>query len=147
MGKVAEIKTKKTTSSVKDFIGSVTDEQKRKDCNVIIKMMEKASKAKAKMWGSAIIGFGDKRYKSPSTGREVDWFIIGFSPRKANITIYLLNMKKYEDALKKLGKHKIGGGCLYINKLADVDLNILEKMIVDAAKTNKGPGNAAVGSI
>ena len=88
------------------------------------------------MWGSSIIGFGNKRYKSPTSGREVDWFIIGFSPRKANITIYLIDMRPHADALVKLGKHKMGGGCLYINKLADVDIKVLEKMIAAAAKQN-----------
>jgi hypothetical protein len=86
------------------------------------------------MWGTSIIGFGDVRYKSPSSGREVDWFKIGFSPRKANLTIYLINMQLYAEALKKLGKHKTGGGCLYINKLDDVDIKLLEKIIATAAK-------------
>ena len=84
MGKLAEIKTKPTSSSVEDFIDSVADEQKRKDSNAILKLMEKAMKVKPKMWGSSMIGFGDVRYKSPATGREVDWFKMGFSPRKAN---------------------------------------------------------------
>lgn len=135
MGKLAEIKTKETSASVDSFIDSVANEQKRKDCYTIIKMMEKATKEKPKMWGSSIIGFGNKRYKSPATGREVDWLIIGFSPRKANLTLYLLGaIQKQAEALKKLGKHKTGGGCLYINKLADVDLKVLEKMIKETVK-------------
>jgi hypothetical protein len=134
MGKLADIKTKPTSSSVEGFIDTVPEEQKRKDSHVILKMMEKATKQKPKMWGSSIIGFGDKRYKSPSTDREVDWFIIGFSPRKANLTLYLVNMKEHADSLEKLGKHKLGGGCLYINKLEDVDLKVLEKIITAAAK-------------
>ena len=134
MGKLAVIKTQPTSSSVEDFINSFPDEQKRKDSRVILAMMEKATNQKARMWGSSIIGFGDKRYKSPSTDREVDWFIIGFSPRKTNLTLYLIDMKKYADSLGKLGKHKTGGGCLYINKLADVDIKILEKMIAKAVK-------------
>lgn len=87
MGKLAEIKTKQTSSSVEDFINSITDEQKRKDSQVILKLMEKAIKEKPTMWGSSMIGFGNVRYKSPATGREVDWFKIGFSPRKANFII------------------------------------------------------------
>jgi hypothetical protein len=134
MGKVAVIKTKPTSSSVADFIESVPDEQKRKDSKVILKMMEKVMKVKPKMWGSSIIGFGDVRYKSPSSGREVDWFKIGFSPRKASLTVYLIDLKRHADALTKLGKHKVGGGCLYINKLVDVDIKVLEKMIAVAAK-------------
>lgn len=135
MGKAAEIKTKPTSSSVESFISSIADEQKRKDSYAILKLMEKATKQKPKMWGSSMIGFGDKRYKSPNTGREVDWFIIGFSPRKANLSLYLaVDINKHADALKKLGKHKTGVGCLYINKLEDVDVKILEKMIEAAAK-------------
>lgn len=135
MGKLAEIKTKETKASVKDYINSISDEVKRKDSFTIIKLMQKATKAKPKLWGSSIIGFGNKIYKSPSTDREVEWFKIGFSPRKANLTVYLVaGIKTYANDLKKLGKHKTGGGCLYINKLADVDMKILEKIITDAAK-------------
>lgn len=134
MGKVAEIKTKETASSVADFISSIADEQKRKDSKTILKMMEKATKLKPKIWGSSLIGFGNIRYKSPATGREVDWFKIGFSPRKANLSIYLMDLKKHADALKKLGKHKTGAGCLYINKLEDVDIKVLEKMIAATVK-------------
>jgi hypothetical protein len=134
MGKVAEIKTKQNTASVEGFIDSVPDEQKRKDSHVILKMMEKATKEQPKMWGTSLIGFGNKRFKSPATGREVDWFKIGFSPRKANLSLHLiLDLKKHADALKNLGKHKTGSGCLYINRLADVDMKILEKLIAAAA--------------
>ena len=86
------------------------------------------------MWGSSMIGFGNVRYKSPATGREVDWFKIGFSPRKANLSLHLMGIEKHAEALTKLGKHKTGVGCLYINKLEDVDVKVLEKMIVAAAK-------------
>ena len=134
MGKLAEIKTKPTSLSVKDFINSITDEQKRKDSLVILKLMEKAMKEKPKMWGSSMIGFGDVRYKSAATGREVDWFKIGFSPRKANLSLHLINLQQHADALNKLGKHKTGGGCLYINKLGDVDIKVLEKIITVAAQ-------------
>ena len=135
MGKLAEIKTKQTASSVEEFIATVPDDQKRKDSLMLLKLMEKASKEKPKMWGISMIGFGHLRYKSPATGREVDWFKIGFSPRKANLSVHLcVNIQSYTEALKKLGKHKTGGGCLYINKLSDVDLKVLEKMINDAAK-------------
>lgn len=135
MGKLAVIKTKETNASVKDFINSINDEVKRKDSFTIIKLMQKATKAKPKLWGSSIIGFGNKIYKSPATGREVEWFKLGFSPRKANLTLYLVaGIKAYANDLKKLGKHKTGGGCLYINKLADVDMKVLEKLIADAAK-------------
>ena len=135
MGKLAVIKTKQTESSVEDFINSVKDEANRKDSLTILKLMQKATKAKPKLWGSSIIGFGNKIYKSPATGREVEWFKLGFSPRKLNLTLYLVaGIKAYANDLKKLGKHKTGGGCLYINKLADVDMKVLEKLITDAAK-------------
>ena len=135
MGKLAVIKTKETNSSVDDFINSVKDEVKRKDSSTLLKLMQKAAKEKPKMWGSSMIGFGNKRYKSPATGREVDWFKIGFSPRKANLSLHLvLDIKKYAAELKKLGKHKTGVGCLYINKLDDIDLKVLEKLINTAAK-------------
>ncbi|MBE0570372.1 MAG: DUF1801 domain-containing protein [Ignavibacteriaceae bacterium] len=135
MGKLAVIKTKETDSSVEDFINSVKNEAMRKDSFTILKMMQKASKEKPKMWGSSMIGFGNKIYKSPATGREVEWFKIGFSPRKANISLHLvLDIKKHAAQLKKLGKHKIGVGCLYINKLNDIDAKVLEKLINTAAK-------------
>ena len=134
MSKLAEIKTKQTSASVTGFIDSIPDEQKCKDSQVILKLMEKATREKPKMWGSSMIGFGNVRYKSPATGREVDWFKIGFSPRKTNLSLHLINLQIHAEALKKLGKHKTGTGCLYINKLEDVDLKVLEKMITEAAK-------------
>lgn len=128
--KLVEIKTKQTTASVDDYINSVKDEQKRKDSFKILEMMKKATGERPKMWGGSIIGFGIKRYKSPNTGREVDWLRIGFSPRKANLSLYLtMNVKEHEALLEKLGKHKTGVGCLYINKLEDVDLKVLKKLI------------------
>ena len=134
MGKLAVIKTKPTSSSVEDFLNSIADEQKRKDSQAILVMMEKAMKEKPKMWGSSMIGFGNVRYKSPATGREVDWFKIGFSPRKANLSLHLIDLQRHADSLTKLGKHKTGSGCLYINKLEDVDIKVLEKMIAASAK-------------
>lgn len=134
MGKLAQIKTKENAASVDDFIASIADEQKRKDSQVILKMMEKATKEKAKMWGSSMIGFGNVRYKSPASGREVDWFKIGFAPRKSNLSLHLIDLGKHTDALKKLGKFKTGMGCLYINQLDDIDVKVLEKIIAASAK-------------
>jgi hypothetical protein len=134
MSKVAEIKTKQTTESVDTFIDSIPDEQKRKDSRLILGLMEKATGEQPKMWGSSLIGYGTKRYKSPTTGREVDWFIIGFSPRKANLSIHLgLDIQQHAASLTNLGKHKTGVGCLYINKLEDVDVKVLKEMIAAAA--------------
>jgi Domain of unknown function (DU1801) len=126
---MAEIKTKLTDASVEDFINTMKDEQKRKDSFAIVEMMKKATGEEPKMWGSAIIGFGNIKYKSPGTGREVDWMRIGFSPRKASLSLYLMSIKEHAAALKKLGKHKTGAGCLYINKLEDIDLKVLKGMI------------------
>jgi len=134
---MAEIKTKPTSESVEDFINSVPDEQKRKDSFVILEMMKKATGEEPKMWGASMIGFGHVRYKSPKTGREVDWLRIGFSPRKANLSLYLImNIKEYATALEKLGKHKTGVGCLYLNKLADIDMKVLEEMIEASLNRN-----------
>ena len=133
--KLAEIKTKPTAASVEDFINAIKDEQKRKDSFVILEMMKKASGEEPKMWGGSIIGFGDKRYKSPATGREVDWLRIGFSPRKANLSLYIsVGIKEHAAALEKLGKHKTGVGCLYINKLEDIDIKVLKGMIEASLK-------------
>lgn len=133
--KLAEIKTKPTTASVEDFINSVKDEQKRKDSFVILDMMKKATGEKPVLWSSSIIGFGIKRYKSPATGREVDWLRIGFSPRKANLSLYIsTGIKEHAADLKKLGKHKTGVGCLYINRLEDIDMKVLKKMIEASLK-------------
>lgn len=134
--KLAEVKTKQTAASVEDFIHSVKDEQKRKDSFVVLEMMKKASGEEPKMWGASLIGFGNKRYKSPASGREVDWFLLGFSPRKANLSLYFMNIQMHAAALKKLGKHKTGAGCLYINTLEDVDLKVLKAMM-DASLKKK----------
>lgn len=131
---MAEIKTKPNAANVEGFIGKVKDEQKLKDSLVIHEMMKKTTGEEPKMWGASLIGFGKKKYKSPSTGREVDWFLLGFSPRKANLSLYFMDLQPHAKALKKLGKHKTGVGCLYINKLSDVNLNILKGMIAATAK-------------
>ena len=130
---MAEIKTKQNSASVEDFINAVENIQKRNDSFVILEMMKSAFGEEPKMWGSSLIGFGNVRLKSPATGREVDWFRIGFSPRKANLSLYLNgDLKLYETELKKLGKHKTDVGCLYINKLDDVDSEVLRKIINDS---------------
>lgn len=128
--KLVEIKTKPTAVSVDDFINALADEQKRKDSFVLVEMMKKATKEEPVLWGNSIIGFGNKRYKSPATGREVDWLLIGFAPRKANLSLHLtMDINKHAATLAKLGKHKTGVGCLYINKLEDVDLKVLGGLI------------------
>src|SRR5437867_1236887 len=124
----AELKTKKNEASVEDFLNTIKDEQQRKDSFTILQMMKKATGDEPRMWGSAIIGFGNVQLKYES-GRELDWFKMGFSPRKQNLTLYGVNGKGQAELLKKLGKHKTGKGCLYINKLTDVDTAVLKKII------------------
>lgn len=126
---MAELKTKKTDASVDDFINSLATGQARNDCFEIVKIMKRATKDEPKMWGSSIVGFGSTRLKYAS-GRELDWMIVGFSPRKQNLTLYLPgNFSAHTDLLQKLGKHKVGGGCLYIKMLPDVDTAVLEELI------------------
>jgi hypothetical protein len=146
---MAELKTKVNKASVATFLSSIKEAQKRADCVVIAKMMEKATKAKPEMWGAAIVGFGRIKY-TYANGKEAEWMMIGFSPRKQNITLYGLLVFKMShggvkkdkgenDFLLKLGKYKQGGGCLYINTLADINTKELEKIITLAVrrKNNK----------
>lgn len=135
MGKLAKIKTIPTTQNADEFIRNIEDEQKRNDSAVLMKMMKKATNEEPKIWSNSMIGFGEIVVKSPSTGREVNWLRMGFAPRKANLSLYLTgDIKRYSDYLKKLGKHKTGVGCLYVNKLSDIDLNVLDEMINQAVK-------------
>src|SRR5688572_24725632 len=134
MAKSYELKTKKNDASVDDFLNFIEDEQKRKDCFEIAKMMEKATKQKPKMWGPSIVGFGEYHYLYES-GHEGDMCKIGFSPRKGNITLYI--MQSFDSPLyKKLGKFKTSKACLYIKKLADVDKGVLQELINEAAKAD-----------
>jgi len=131
---MAELKTKETNASVADFLNDIADEKIREDCKKIAGLMQKATGARAKMWGASIIGFGNRHLKSES-GREVDWMEIGFSPRQQNLTLYLNIGEGWdEDLLSKLGKHKLGMGCLYFKRLSDVDEKILEKLIEKSVK-------------
>lgn len=126
---MAELKTKKNNANVKEFLDSIEDEQKRKDCKEIAKMMRKATGKNAKMWGDSIIGFDEYTYKY-ATGREGDWMRMGFSPRKNAITLYIMDgFGKYDELMEKLGKHKTGKSCLYIKKLEDVDKDILMELM------------------
>lgn len=133
--KLAIIKTQPTAASVTDYINSIENEQKRNDSLVLIEIMQNATGETPILWSNSIIGFGIKRYKSPATGREVDWLKMGFAPRKANLSVYIsVGIKEHAEALAKLGKHKTGVGCLYINKLNDIDLEVLKGMITTAAQ-------------
>lgn len=127
-----EVKTKKNRKSVDKFIESVTHQQRQADAKVILALMKDITKEKPVMWGDSIIGFGTFEYSNKS-GFKGEWMSIGFSPRKQNLSLYILtdspNCKKL---LSKLGKHKRGRSCLYINKLADVDLDVLKALIKDS---------------
>jgi hypothetical protein len=131
---MSELKTKQNDASVFDFLNAVENEQRKKDAFTILEMMSKASAETPKMWGGSIVGFGLYAYKYAS-GREGDWMKIGFSPRKQSMSLYLMcGLEALQPFLTKLGKHKTGKGCLYINKLTDIDLGVLEEMIEDTLK-------------
>lgn len=133
----AELKTKVNTASVEGFLNTVEDEQKRADCFEIAKIMQQVTKEKPKMWGASIVGFGTYHYKGAS-GREGDWMLTGFSPRKQNLTLYLMGgFDMHKDLLKKLGKFKTSVGCLYIKKLDDVDKKVLKQLVTQTVKTMK----------
>ena len=131
---MAENKTQKTKASVTDFIDGIADETRRKDCRAVMKMMRDATGAPPRMWGPSIVGFGDWRYKYDS-GREGDWFLTGFSPRKDSLTLYLVpSLHGHAARLQSLGKYKTSKSCLYIKRLADVDQTVLKQLITDAVK-------------
>ena len=144
---MAELKTKLNKASVEKFLSTIKDEQKREDCFIISKTMEKVTKSKPEMWGTSIVGFGRIKY-TYANGKEAEWMMMGFSPRKQNISLYglkVFNMadgklkenKKANEPLLKLGKFKEGGGCLYINKLSDINAKELVRIIKLAVKRNK----------
>ncbi len=140
MAKQVELKTKVNDARVEDFINSVSNETKRQDSLEIIKIMRQVSKEEPKMWGPAIIGFGTTHYKYAS-GREGDMPLIGFSPRKQNLTLYIgVGEKSDNPLLKKLGKFTTSKACLYIKKLADVDINVLQELIADSFARAQGCG-------
>ena len=126
---MAELKTKLNDKDVHQFISGIADEQKRADCLEILGLMSELTGCEPKMWGDSIVGFGKYHYKGKS-GREGDWFLTGFSPRKQNISIYTMSgFSEMPELMKKLGKFKTGSGCLYVNKLTDVDKSVLRQVI------------------
>jgi hypothetical protein len=134
---MAENQTRPTEVSVASYLARIEDADRRKDCKALSALMTKATKQKPKMWGPAIVGFGSYHYKYES-GREGDSCLAGFASRKSDITVYLGSTFAGRDQmLAKLGKHKVGGGCLYLKKLGDVDLKVLEKMIVASVAERK----------
>lgn len=126
---MAELKTKPNQQSVQAFLNSIPDERKRQDSFILLELMRQISGKEPQMWGDSIIGFGSHHYRY-ATGREGDWFQIGFSPRKQNLTVYLtIGFDRSEDLLARLGKHSTSVSCLYIKKLSDVDLDVLRELI------------------
>lgn len=129
---MAELKTKQTDASVEDFINSVENETRRNDAFKILEIMTEVSQSEAKMWGPSIIGFGNYKYKYPK-GKEMDWMEVAFSPRKQNLVFYITGgFDNYESLVGQLGKVKISKGCIYANKLSDVNENILRQLISES---------------
>ena len=137
---MSDLKTKPSGESVTKFVNAVEDEQLRADCKLLVKMMKEATRKQPKMWGDSIVGFGSYHYKNRS-GREGDWFLVGCSPRKRDLTIYIMDgFDNHAAQMKKLGKYRTGKSCLYVKKLADVDLRVLQQIIEKSARTmKKGP--------
>lgn len=133
---MTQMKTTLNNNSVPAYIKSVADDQKRKDCNTLVKLMTELTGSKPKMWGDAIIGFDSYHYKYDS-GREGDMALVCFSPRVSSLTIYLAGLRDSADLLKKLGKHKVSGGCLHIKKLEDVDMKVLTTLIKNSMKITR----------
>lgn len=134
MPKKVVIKTRKTDASVDSWLAGIADEGRRQDCATLLRLMKKVTKSPPRLWGSSIVGFGDKTYKGAS--REVDWFVIGFASRKQDLSLYLMNDPEgYSKQLAKLGKYKSGKGCLYLKSLDDADLGALEQLLALSFKS------------
>ena len=132
-----QLKTTKTERSAAAFLKALKPEGLRSDCELLARIMSRAAKSEGRMWGAGIVGFGDYRYKYES-GRENDWFMVGFAPRKANIAVYLMGgLGPHSALLKNLGEHTTGKGCLYLKNLSGVDLKALETMVKNTVKELK----------
>jgi hypothetical protein len=142
---MAELKTKRTDASVDAFIQGIADDARRLDCLALLEMMRRVTGAEAELWSSGVVGFGRYRYTYAS-GREGDWFLVGFASRKANLAVYLMpGPDAHKDLLAKLGTYKTGKGCLYIKRLADVDPGVLEEIltasVADLTKDDRSPAD------
>jgi Domain of unknown function (DU1801) len=137
---MATLKTQRTNASVSAFVKGVADDVRRKDCQTLVRIMKRAVGTAPRMWGPSIVGFGHYHYKYAS-GRENDWFLAGFSPRKQDLTLYIMSGLDRHDALvARLGKYKTGKSCLYIKRLADIDVGVLEELITESVKHLKANG-------
>ncbi|MFN2207172.1 MAG: DUF1801 domain-containing protein [Candidatus Promineifilaceae bacterium] len=126
---MAELKTQENDASVDDYLNSVEDDKKREASFKVKELMEDVTGEEARMWGESIVGFGRYKYRYAS-GREGEWMITGFAPRKRNLTLYIMSgFEEYDDLLDKLGKHSTGKSCLYINKLEDIDMDVLRELV------------------
>ncbi len=135
---MAEVKTKPTEESVSGFLKTVSDKSRREDCLTVLELMKDVTGEEPKMWGSSIVGFGRYRYRYES-GREGEFMITGFSPRKSDLTLYIMpGFEPASELMARLGKHKTGKSCLYIKKLADVDLGVLRKIVEKSVKRMAG---------
>ena len=139
---MAELKTQKNDASVEDFLAAVDNEQRRADSVEVLELMRRVTGDEPTMWGSSIVGFGTYRYKYDS-GREGEWMKVGFSPRKQNLTLYIMSgFSRFDDLMSRLGKHSTGKSCLYIKKLEDVDRGVLEELIRESvahvSKSSRG---------
>ncbi len=137
---MSDLKTQKTKASVSAFLNAIEDDQQRKDAKAIAKIMKEVTGTVPAMWGSSIVGFGSYHYKGAS-GREGDWFLTGFSPRKQNMSLYIMDgFKGRGTLLKKLGKHRLGKSCLYIKRLADVEVDVLRQLVKASVKHTSKTG-------
>lgn len=132
---MSELKTQKNDANVEAFLNSVENEKRREDGFVVLDLMKEVTGEEPTMWGTSIVGFGSYHYKYAS-GREGDWFVVGFSPRKQNMTLYIIDgFDNYNTLLAKLGKHKTGKSCLYINKIEDVDQDVLRELVKQSVES------------
>ena len=130
----SDLKTKPNKLNVDEFLNEISDDKKQKDCFQVVELMSQVTKSKPIMWGPSIVGFGNYHYRYES-GREGDWFLTGFSPRKQNLTLYIMSgFKEYGKLLSKLGKYKTGKSCLYIKSLEDIDIQTLKKLLVKSVE-------------
>lgn len=135
---MADRKTNPTDAGVKAFLATVADPKRKADCQAIVRLMKGVTNAEPVLWGASIVGFGEYTYTYPS-GRTADWFVLGFSPRKKDISVYVMpSLSGYADLLTKLGPHKLGKACLYVNALADVDTKVLKELLTRAVKQANG---------
>ncbi len=130
----AKLKTTQNDGDVNEFLAGIEDEKKRADSRILLQLMQETTQEKPTMWGSSIVGFGSYHYKYES-GREGDFFLVGFAPRKQSLTVYIMpGFKRYEELMNRLGKYKTGKSCLYIKKLEDVDVEVLRELVKESAE-------------